>query len=266
MKKLCLFAALLYVLLLTGCASKTILPTTTPVAGPIQLTYPQSSGRIKTTVSIGDYRFAFDLSQYEIEYSVVTSDNHLLWELEIESKLRLSIIDPKKDRGTKVPFLAPLKKHHNKITCFIKTDHLGNFLSVEKVLDALTKEAITDKYWMKYYAQVFQMLVVPFAHQTARQGDIISVGKVMIPIKHRDHFPTPKVVLSGEVRWKGKQCLALTHKAKSALYKTARREKRIDTLSAEIIIDKETKMLKKAKTVYRTGQAFIFIDAKNMTP
>lgn len=266
MKPIKLACTILVVLLLGGCAPRSLTSNMNPIGAPVELTYPESSGTIYAKISIGDYQWAIDQGRYHINYSLKKNDEeHLLWEVEIDADLLRRISNRDNNIITKSDFaLFPLQKIHNNSVCLIETDSLGNFLSLKKILDATTRTKVSDPYWHKHYAELFQLLIVPFSNKIGKQGDVISVGKVMIPISYRDYFPNPQVLLSGEKSWNGKEVLVLTHKAKSAPYKSKVREKRVDILDVEMLIDKQTKIVRKAETAYRIGQIYIMIDVKNL--
>ena len=267
-------ALLIGLVLLTanGCASHRLAGSDVqPFEGEVQLQYPPSSGHIDATVAVGNYRYRAATQKYSLDYTVRPQGDVLHWRFTALGKVYG--IDHNKRAEPKtlddVLKLYKLTDSHDKLTVEIETDRLGNLLGEDLAMAASptpTDGELNDAYWQARYRKVFSMLVLPFSTSRAVAGTVVSHGHLMMPMKYATHFKDTEIALTGQKTLQGRECLVLEYKGTSEQYKNKYRQKAVDTVDAALILDRETKVLRKAKSVYKTKNAIYFLEATYSDP
>lgn len=242
-----------------------------PFDGEVQLQYPPSSGHIDVTLAAGERRFQFNTQQYSLDYTVRPEGDVLHWQFTAVAKIYGIDHNKRADPKTldDVLRLYNLKDSHEKLTVEIETDLLGNPLRDARAVeeDETDPEAeLDDAYWQVYYRKVFSMLILPFSASHAAAGAVVSHGHPMVPVKYATHFGDTEILLSGQKTLHGHECLVFEYKATSRPYKNRYRQKVTDSVDAALVVDKETKVLREARSVYRTKNVTYYLKAAYSDP
>ena len=231
--------------------------------------YPPSSGHIDVTLAAGQRRFQFDTQQYSLDYTVRPEGDVLHWQFIATAKIYGIENNKKAEPKTldDVLKLYNLKDSHGKLKVEIETDLLGNPLWDAQAEEESDPDAeLNDAFWQAYYRKVFSMLILPFSVSNAATGAVISHGHPMVPVKYATHFGDTEIVLSGQKTLNAHECLVFEYKATSKQYKNRYRQKVIDSVDAALIVDKETKVLREAKSVYRAKNITYYLKAAYSDP
>ena len=245
--------------------------------GDANLEYPASAGHIDVRGYIKGIGNGIDLQRISLDYSVRPHEDGLQWTIQAKAQLA-GVKDGKPiDIGPSgnIFQLLALQDSHPEFIINIRTDVLGNFISLDKIEDATTGKSWKDTYWSDQYRQIFSMIFVPFSTSRAPVGSTVSHGKIMIPVNFGQHFPDSNIVLLGEdtVRLRTGEksiarhdCLVLEYKMESNPYKNKKRQKVTHNVEAFLYVDKETKVICKAYSEFKLRNGYMFIEAKYSPP
>jgi hypothetical protein len=257
MKKFIIIMLCLTSLFMAGCKSKLHV---SPFEGEVPLTYGESSGSIRFLTEVGNYQIKLPTADATLDYSVKEQGDALLWRVEAHGKF----LGYKDGKAVKVKTinelfgLYPLVESHEGLIFTMKTDRLGNVVGMQEYLNAKTGEELADDYWKDYYTKLFSVVFVPFATENAQMNTVVSSTQCAIQPEYQEHFPSPAVSLTGQRVKFGNEYLVLQYENTSEGYKNKSRQKCTDTVKVDFIIDKQTRIVHKAKAVLRGENGFKF--------
>lgn len=247
---------------LTGCGGKL---QVNRFEGHVPLKYGETSGIITILAELGDFSFKLPTAETTLEYAIKKDGDSLLWDIVANGKY-IGIKHGKhirKDLSAKVS-LYPLEPSHAPIRFVMRTDWLGNIDSMEKFVGEAGLQDVGDDYWKVYYQKLFSMVFVPFVTDKAQIDTVVSNGQCGIQADVAINFPPPQIVLTGTRKEHGRECLALQYENTSNQYKDKYRQKNVDTVKVEIMVDKDTRIVQRSFSVVRTKNVMRFLTIKSV--
>lgn len=266
MSKYIILTLLFTTLLLSGCGNRLQNIKATPTETPVSLEYPSSHGYLKVTLTAPAGSIELPLERYAMEYTVSNHDEELLWK--VRTRGLIFGIQSEKETKDQQPTSKNLflnlarKRSHPDFIFHARTDKLGNFIALDTITEAESGAANTNPFWHRHYQKVFQMLFVPFATKQVLSGAVVSRGKSMIPRTSEQYYSPPEILFEGMASYDGVRCLKLQYETKSNVYKDVSRVKRQESITTTMLLDENTKILRKAQSFTRIGEVLLILKAE----
>lgn len=251
---LCL--ALLLCLGCAGCGNKY---HSAPLEAPVPLGYGETSGTLYVTTEVGGGNLWLPTAKTSLEYTVRPQEDGLLWRVKATGRY-LGIRDNTADPNEKNS-LYPLQQSHEPLVFTVQTDRLGNVQTMGDPASAATGAALGKPFWKDFYQAMFSMVFVPFSADSGTTGAVVSHGQCGLMPQDSPHFPAPDIVLAGKQDAFGDRNLVLHYENASNEYKNANRQKCIDSVKVDFVIDGKSCIVLSGRTIYQgvNGRRYVTI-------